>query len=553
MTAPGDTSPPSSRTTQGRRSRGAVWATIGVFFVVAAVYLLTSPGRIDMIDGQFRYEVAANLLSHGEPTVRDPALQPFGVPGPNGKIYARYGAGGSVIALPLLWIADRGADPDGEVHRFLFTLATPLVAAAACAVLFSFLLRLAVPAGRALSCTAIVAFSSLLWPSAVSTFPNAQYAFFFLAALLLGHESARRGSLGLAAAGGAVLGLLVTYDEYLLCLVPGAASCTIAPAVWDRLRGDASWLERARSLLGAARRDGSLARFVTFAFATLLGVALFFLFNRWRFGSILHSGKVDALPEEHAIFGNPLGGFLGLLVSPGKGVIWYSPPILLGALGLRDLLRRHRSLGLALLLSSVTLLFVLSPVAFWAGDWCWGPRYLTVVVPAFGLAMPAVVERARKLTATVAVAGLVVQLLAVSVDHQRFFFERALPDHFWAKSSWVYFERSQLLARPAEVLAVLRGPPKEAVFFNNAPDPQSLTYCTFGPRPELRPHAALWMQHFQLYFLPRPWPLWMSSGVPQRQPPIDVGLAVLACVVLAGLGAVLVRGGLRANATAPPE
>jgi hypothetical protein len=506
-----------------------------------------------MIDGQLRYDVATSLLASGEPTLRDPALQPFGVPGANGKIYARYGSGGSVIALPLLWIADRGADPDGEVHRFLFSLTTPLVAAAACAVLFFFLLRLSVPGRRALICTAIIAFCSLLWPSAVSTFPNAQYAFFFLLALLLGHESAARGSRRLAAAGGGVLGLLVTYDEYLLCLVPGAALCTLTPTLWPHLAGSTPLFQRARATLDAARRDGSLVRYLSFVLATLFGVSLFLLFNQWRFGSMWHSGKVDALPTEHSLLGNPLGGFLGLLVSPGKGVLWFSPPIVLGALGLRDLLRRHRSLGLAIALSSLTLVLVLSPVAFYGGDWCWGPRYLTVVVPAFGLAMPPIVSRARRLTAALAVVGLTVQLLAVSVDHQRFFFERALPDYFWAKSSWVYFERSQLLARPAEVLEVLRGPPREAIFFNNAPDPQSLTYCTFGPPPELRPHAARWLRFFQIYFLPRPWPLWMSSGVLARRPPIDVGIAILACVALAGLGVVVLRSGLRALGTQRPE
>ena len=33
----------------------------GVFVALLAVYLLTAPGRIDTVDGQWRYDVAKNM------------------------------------------------------------------------------------------------------------------------------------------------------------------------------------------------------------------------------------------------------------------------------------------------------------------------------------------------------------------------------------------------------------------------------------------------------------------------------------------------------------
>jgi len=46
----------------------------------AAVYFLTAPGRIDMIDGGIRYEVANSLLETGRPIVCDPWCRRRGRP-----------------------------------------------------------------------------------------------------------------------------------------------------------------------------------------------------------------------------------------------------------------------------------------------------------------------------------------------------------------------------------------------------------------------------------------------------------------------------------------
>src|SRR6185503_15467606 len=76
---------------------------------------------------------------------------------------------------------------------------------------------------------------------------------------------------------------------------------------------------------------------------------------------------------------------VGLLVSPGKGLIFYSPLVILGALGLPRLWRQDRwtvlSLGSLLLL----LTCIAGASRYW-GDEVWGPRFLvaaawTMLVP----------------------------------------------------------------------------------------------------------------------------------------------------------------------------
>ena len=53
---------------------------------------------------------------------------------------------------------------------------------------------------------------------------------------------------------------------------------------------------------------------------------------------------------------------------------------------------------------------------------------------------------------------------------------------------------------------------------------------------------ALWMRHYQVFWLPRPWPLWMSAIEPDRRPvnlPASIGvLAIMAAAGLAAMSAV---------------
>ena len=195
--------------------------------------------------------------------------------------------------------------------------------------------------------------------------------------------------------------------------------------------------------------------------------------------------------------------------------------------------------------ATVLLIGFLSFVSFRGGDWCWGPRYLAPLLPVWALCLPFSPRAIHGLPvrSVVVGAGLVIQLLALSVDHQRFFFERALPDYFWASDPGYYFRNSALLARPAEMVSLFRGLPPEARQFRPGPEPASVTYCIFGNRD--RRDSPRWMRQFQVFYLPRPWPLWMATIEKSRRPielvPWITGLMVAACIGAALLRTSLVR------------
>lgn len=532
--------------------RGDLALASGILCSTLAVYIATNPGRIDIIDAQSRYEVAVNWLLEGQPFLRDPIISFMGVPGNDGLLYGFYGAAGSVFSMPLITIGLLLGGPPGEITRFLFSFTSSVFGALTAALLYLFYRQLEVHAKRALLWTAVAALTTLLWPGAVSTFDNAQHAFFVLASAYLGYLSAVRKSRRLAAIGGLAAGTLFLYQEYFLLVIPALAISTLELS-FDRAHDAPSahnpsgFLTLARSRL---RLQGDLTesaiRYLAFSGAAAACLILWLLYNDMRFGSWLQTGKTSGGSVDTFV-GNPGTGLLTLLVSPGKSVFLYSPPLVLGFLGIGRLWRDRAALGTMLLVVTAIVLLFFSCIRFVGGDWCWGPRYLMVLMPLWALAFPFAslhTSWRKRMAVAVIGLGLFVQLLAISVEHQRFFFARGLNDWFWAEDSWIYFKRSALFARPAELASLVDGPPSTAKWFSSVAKPGWATYTILGPVDVPRKSAPEWMRQYQIYFLPRPWPLWMW-WIDAEYRPVDISLALAGLLGVGAAGAIQIHRGLR--------
>jgi len=102
-----------------------------------------------------------------------------------------------------------------------------------------------------------------------------------------------------------------------------------------------------------------------------LGLLLHFVYNFFRFANPLTFGQpwifsFSALPA----------GFAGLLLSPGRGIIWYSPAVLSAIPAIRKAWRTKPTE--VLLIAGLFLSFqgLHSLYENWHGGWSWGPRYL---------------------------------------------------------------------------------------------------------------------------------------------------------------------------------
>ncbi|MEM7127962.1 MAG: hypothetical protein AAF702_16630 [Chloroflexota bacterium] len=134
--------------------------------------------------------------------------------------------------------------------------------------------------------------------------------------------------------------------------------------------------------------------------------------------------KIDLRFSQHSF----VIGLVGLLLSPGKGLLLVSPPVILGLWGICVLWRRYPQDTLALGGLIVTFIVIYSTRRGWHGGACWGPRYLLPVLP---LMMPFVAatlshqssersgrfNRLRRFSIilTTFVVGFLIQVGAVSI------------------------------------------------------------------------------------------------------------------------------------------
>ena len=546
------------------RWRLAAW---GSFFLLLALYLFSHPGRIDIIDGQFRFEVSKNMLNFNGPMLSDYYLIQGALPtnAATGHHYSYYTAPASLFPLPFMLISRVLLGSGIASDQFTFSITSAFAGACIAPLLIAFYRRLRVPLLPALGWTAIFSVATLWWPGSETVFDQCQHGVVILAMTLTAYDVAKNGRLGGALTTGLLGGLLFNYRIPFITLLP------LFPVYW---------LIEARRKVDrtTADRNALILQMVVFCAGVGVGLAGYAFYNWVRFGSI----SAPPFAGEQPAIGNPIAGFLTLIVSPGKGLLWFSPSIFLAFFGLKGFLKAER--GLALLIITLSIMHVgeMSLLTFAGGDWCWGPRYMLPILPLWALFFPYIsFNVARKRIAYFLVgAGLFSQLLGVSMDQHRFFFFRRLAPHFW-QDPWAYFRFSQLAARPGEVLESFLERDRKRPYLNSNPLGQ-VTYCPFGPpgqpqkpkdasapppkpkiaspkeraawealmggKPPLHfpkrsttvkrtaPDPREWMKDFGIFYLPRPWWGWIGHTTAKERP-VDARAFFAFCCAFGGLGA----------------
>jgi hypothetical protein len=172
------------------------------------------------------------------------------------------------------------------------------------------------------------------------------------------------------------------------------------------------------AILGARRR-GEWSHVVALALGALPEAALLLLANWLRFGSLLETGySAGATPQ---FWQYP--GYLGvpaILLAPGKGIMWFSPPLWI-ALAVSCGKRALRFPLLPALLLFALPLLVYGHTAGWAAGQCWSVRFLgpsVVLLVAVALATAKPWRRHRRLVTAVCSIGFLVSLGGVITPYR---------------------------------------------------------------------------------------------------------------------------------------
>jgi len=419
----------------GPRERTRFLLTLaGIFLFVFGVVALSGPGRIDIIDGQARFEVAKSLALHGDVVVRNPSVGFSVFPGRDGQPYSYYRFPHSVLGAVAILVSDlTGSDREARRH-FFFVLTSAAAAAALASVYFWWFTRRGMSRRQALLWSLAGVFCTPSWFYGTSTFDDVFAALALTSALAYALITGPSRSRNAAFATGLLFGLAFNVKQPLAAFV--------LPAIVAFDTPDAS--RRAR-LTTALWIVGGLA----------VGIAAYFGYDLYKFPpgtKALHSELLKKYMMPYP--GHFWWGLAVLSISPSAGLFWYCPPFLLGLEGLRGRFTKHRWISLALCASGLTFFGFIASISFCKGDPAWGPRYLTPLYAVFWLFAPAGATRfRRKETAALLALGLAVQILALTVDPERLLVERRLPSMFGALFPVLYFDVrfAGLLNRPREI------------------------------------------------------------------------------------------------------
>jgi hypothetical protein len=323
------------------------------------------------------------------------------IPGKGGHYYSRTGILQPLLMAPF-FAAGHFADvnigwfrgyPNGYVFLWFYN---PFVAALAAVALFALVYQARRSLRWATAIAALFVVASIAWPYSKigmeTTFMFAVMVAFAVAYWARSSPSTLSWGLTGLATGAAV----ATKAYSALAVLP------IAILLWPAFMR----LDRRQKLRLA----------VAVCLPVLIWVGVIAWYNWSRYGGVTDFGY----PESPLTKSAPLN-FLGLLFSPGKGLIFYSPLVVLGAMGSPRMWRADANLTLSLLAFFVALTAISGVSTYW-GDEVWGPRY--IVPAAWALLVPiawwgTTITR-QKAIAWVAAVGIFVQIIGVSAQYAHY-------------------------------------------------------------------------------------------------------------------------------------
>lgn len=367
---------------------------------LAFIYLLSAKGYVESLDTDFSIATAESIVSHGRLDVTEHQAG-YTTIGTGGKSYSKFGIGLALCFTPYVaaghGVAALTGWPEPEVTGFLISLSQIPFAVLILLIFAQTLQRFgATPPSVSLLVLAL-GLGTLCWHYATCDLSEEMQAALLLAAYAAMILPGRRSAL---TAGGA-FAMLILVKLVHVALLPVFLLYLLTPVAESvRIR---------------------LARSAVFlAPVAVVSVGIAWL-NYARFGSVFESGYGA---EATRFFPMQLWRTVpALLLSPEKGLLIFSPVLVIAFFGVREFFRRAvREAALWLGVVAVVLLITGSWHS-WGGGWGWGPRLLVPVLPLAFLPAGFIGDRLQqpRVGATVValtVLSILVQVPAVLINDQ---------------------------------------------------------------------------------------------------------------------------------------
>jgi len=424
--------PAANRTHSSRQI--ALW----LFAAFQFFYLLTSTGRVRTPDEYNTLYTTESLVLRASTAVPQ-AVDLHNFYGRNdvhGQPRAAYPPGHALLCAP--WYALGryllarlpGVPPEDTDLIVAFTSCGSSATFSALTVMFFFLLLvgMGIPSPTSLFAatmvglgTPIFAYSGWLFSEPLSA------AIFMGVTLLLFGRGYKPITLSIACSAGLILGLATFVRPTNVLAIPVFAVAVVV-------------------------RDGKPALRAGFALcaASAIGVAALLFHNALLFGGPLEFGYPTTSENVKAVnaFDTPLWkGLYGFLLSPGKSVFIFAPPVLLALAGLRRLWKLERGVATVSIFLPLVYLLFFARYTHWEGGYCVGPRYLVPSIVLLSLALgpmlaypaPSIAgeikaSKIRKFALLLLILGAVIQSVSLATS----FMEDQVPRVHTYDANWTY-------------------------------------------------------------------------------------------------------------------
>ncbi len=431
-----------------------------LFITCFFIYAICSPGNLPG-DTETRWSVARQFVRTTEVSIEDSVKTQNYAIGIDGKRHSVWNPGQAALFVPFTALGSAietlaGAAPGfvDLLMQFLVSVGVfPFIGAACVYLAYRILTELGY--GTRPSCfTALsIGFLSPLFHYSVCTQEESQVAFLLLLAAGLLQRYRGKHSLATASSICTLFGLAIFIRSSALPIV----FPLFLVAVIDELFKN----EHTPKFQSFSRW------FLAGCIGTAPFVVLVCLHNYVRFGDIFEHGYQEAVFRRYGLTelfaAKPLPTILSVLASPGKGLLWYCPILLVAVFGFRDFYKKFPFLLTLCLVAALGSLVFNSFFTIWAGDLAWGPRFQTSIIPLLLLPIVEIYSRKqssfRKILFGVFLStSLLVQSASVLYNFNLEFWQN--PRHGPVPNDYTWkLEESHLLLRFRNIALHLQGEP----------------------------------------------------------------------------------------------
>jgi hypothetical protein len=330
-----------------------------------------------------------------------------------GERFMVYNLGQTLFFIPIYYLAELTSDSERDCYytaAFLVSFVNLIIHSLCCFLLFRIALSVGASKNKSYFVAFVFCFTSYSFSFAQSTYEHHFEMFFILAGyyFILSNKTKNTGLLA-----GLVVAIGLIFRTTTVLALPGLLLL-------------ANNKQRLYLILGIVP-----------------GLVTILFYNYYRFSNPFESGynlawtlawgnstvfwSLTSIPQN----------LFGFLLSPGKGLLIFSPTIILGFLGMKRFWNKNNKFALSTFVLSGLYLILFSMNFAWHGSiWSFGPRYILPILPLIYL--PMIEININKSYYPLLILAAFSQVLLMSVNYKRNLLEQNIRYHGIDEQQYIY-------------------------------------------------------------------------------------------------------------------